>query len=500
MEKLRYIESKLSELTPEFKSSIIVGEDNQEHTFEEYIRGYVLNTMRTDFTFGSDDFVNDIDTLIMLQSHATGLEPTEKIELPKINKERISETIYGYVKEKGYDKYLNSFVDYNDELFGTLETMIDEFIIPNIDDRGNITEFGISYPFRNFIDMKIKDHLEKLAEETIAMKEAKKAELKEKYQEYLNYPTNDIDSSITTFGLYIDRLSDNMDDNGYIDIAGRKVKIDRILETEIIKCVKKYEDFCHACETILGQGKGSLDDFKRIALVTNAQVPEGTIIDELLNGILSNIMSKLNESDIDALCKEIIGMNIRNKGIQNRALAILKGIDINMASGLDSSEDILLISKKESLKKMIQDYDSEEEFTVESAKQMYKEFSAVLDELIDILRRSELTDVNRIFVTKMEEYRTSMKTRYIFEDEKTSIISTYRRLKSQMESDKDAKLNDYYFGFNSITDKIDELLDMARNIIRVSKKDQELFETMENTAKELKKLLTKQEENRQPKY
>ena len=44
MEKLEYIESKLSELTPEFKSSIIVGEDNREYTFENYLRGYVYRT------------------------------------------------------------------------------------------------------------------------------------------------------------------------------------------------------------------------------------------------------------------------------------------------------------------------------------------------------------------------------------------------------------------------------------------------------------------------
>ena len=34
MEKLEYIESKLSELTPEFKKSIISGEDGKEYTFE----------------------------------------------------------------------------------------------------------------------------------------------------------------------------------------------------------------------------------------------------------------------------------------------------------------------------------------------------------------------------------------------------------------------------------------------------------------------------------
>lgn len=500
MERLEYIESKLSELTPEFKSSIILGDDNVEQTFEEYVRGYVLNTMRDDFTFGDNEIINNLDSLIMLQSSNSGLEPVEQIELPKINKEHMRDVIYEYIREQGYEKYLHSFMDYNDELFGTLETMIEEFLIPNIDDYGNIKEFGSVYPFRKFIDIKIKDHLDKLAAEEEAMREAKKTQLKEKYQEYLNYPTNDFDSSITTFGLYIEKLTRIMDENEIVDVAGRKIKIDRLLEMEIIKCVKKYEDFKNACEVILSNGKGSLDDFKRIALVTNAEVPEGTIIDELLNGILSNIMSKLNEEQIDSLCKQIIGMNIRNKGILNRSLAILKGVDIsNLVSELDTSDDILLISKKEILKKMAEDYDFTEEFTVDSAKSVYNEFSNVLDELIALLNSRELTDINRVFLMKMEEYRTSMKTRYIFEDEKTYIVSSYRKLKSQMESDPDVKVNDYYFGFNSIKAKIEELLDMARNIIRISKKDQELFDTMENTVIDLKKLLVEQDGRRDPK-
>lgn len=101
MEKLEYIESKLSELTPEFKRSIIVGEDGKEYTFEDYLHGYVLDTMRDDFTFGTDELFNNIESLIMLQSSNTGLEPMEQIELPKINKDHISDAIYDYIKESG---------------------------------------------------------------------------------------------------------------------------------------------------------------------------------------------------------------------------------------------------------------------------------------------------------------------------------------------------------------------------------------------------------------
>lgn len=499
MEKSEYIESKLNELTPEFRSSTIIGEDNKEYTFEDYIRSYVLNNMRDDFTFGDDDFVDNIDTLVLLHSHNTGIDPIEKIELPKINKDHISDAVHNYVKEKGYQKYNNCFMDYNDELFGTLETMIEEFVIPNVDDHGNITEFGVSYPFRDFIDLKIKDYLEKIEEEKASMKEAKKNALKEKYQEYLNYPTNDIDSSITTFGLYIDRLSSMMDENEYVEVAGSRVKIDRILEKEIVKCMKKYEDFRHACEAIVGSGKGTLNDFKRIAIVTNASVPEGTVIDELLNGILSNIMSRLNKEQIDSLCYEITNMNIRNTGIYNRAISMLRGIDANIVSELDSSEDIMIAYKKETLRELSEGYDNMEEFTVESSKELYEEFSKALDELIELLNRSELSDSNRLFVTKMEDYRKSMKTRYIFEDEKSSIISTYRRLKREMDKDDDVKLNDYYFGFNSVQTKVEELLEMANRIIHISKKDEELFASIENTVKELKRILTEKDNKRQQK-
>lgn len=331
------------------------------------------------------------------------------------------------------------------------------------------------------------------------MKEAKKNALKEKYQEYLNYPTNDIDSSITTFGLYIDRLSSMMDENEYVEVAGSRVKIDRILEKEIVKCMKKYEDFRHACEAIVGSGKGTLNDFKRIAIVTNASVPEGTVIDELLNGILSNIMSRLNKEQIDSLCYEITNMNIRNTGIYNRAISMLRGIDANIVSELDSSEDIMIAYKKETLRELSEGYDNMEEFTVESSKELYEEFSKALDELIELLNRSELSDSNRLFVTKMEDYRKSMKTRYIFEDEKSSIISTYRRLKREMDKDDDVKLNDYYFGFNSVQTKVEELLEMANRIIHISKKDEELFASIENTVKELKRILTEKDNKRQQK-
>lgn len=499
MEKLEYIESKLSELTSEFKKSIILGEDGKEYTFEDYLHGYVLNTMRDDFTFGCDEIVDNLDTLIMLHSHNTGLDPIEKIELPKINKARISDVIYDYIKEKGYQKYLNCFMDYNNELFGTLETMIQEFLVPYIDDRGNITEFGITYPFREFIDLKVKNYLEKIEEEKNSKKEFKRKELKEKYREYLNYPTNDIDHSITTFGLYIDELLNMMDDDGYVDINVR-MKIDKVLDAEIVKCIKKYNDMQHVCKLVNNAGKGTLEDFKRFALVTNAQVPEGTIIDELLQGILSNIKSKINVEQIDSLCKEIIDMNIKNKGIQNRALQTLMGIAVDKSSNFTESENIMVVFKKEKLESIIKEYESTEEFTIETAKSFYDEFSKLLDELIELLKTSELFEDNRGFILKMEEYQTSMKTRYKYEDEKNSIVSTYRRLKSQMDDDDVAKLNDYYFSLNSVIEKAKDLLEIAAKNIRINNKDKELFENMEATLKELKKLLIEQDDKRVPKY
>ncbi len=496
MEKLEYIESKLEKLTSEFKNSIIIGEDNKETTFENYLRGYVLDTMNDDFTFGTDDIVNNVETLIMLHSQNTGIYPQE-VELPKINKNHIRENIYDYIREKGYQKYLDSFMDYNDELFGTLKSMIEEFLIPNIDDYGNITEFGRKYPFRKFIDLKVEDHIQKLAMDKEATKNAKKQQLEEKYQEYLNYPTNDIDSSLTTFKLFIEKLVNLMDDDECVVVMGRKSKIDRLLEVEVVKSMQKYETFQNVCQEILSQGKGTFDDFKRIALVTNASVPEGTIIDELLNGILSNLMSKLELEQIDELCTKIVDLNIRNKGILNRSIALLKGINVKaLTDELDASEDILLISKKEILKKYAEEYDNTEEFTIESAKKIYEEFSALLDEFNALLRKKEISDSNREFKYKMENYRQSMKSRSIFEDEKESIVNSYMRLKNQMKDDSDKNLNDLFFAFSTIKGKIDDLKESMRNHIRISEKDRELLETMANTAAEIKKQIVVQEDYR----
>lgn len=126
MEKLEYIESKLANLTEEFKTTKIKGIDGNYYTFESYLRDYISTIMRDDFTFGDDDIFNNIDSLIILQETMTGIQSQPTIELPrlkqdikddKVNESSASEQVLEDQNNQTFDiQYLMSELDASEDL------------------------------------------------------------------------------------------------------------------------------------------------------------------------------------------------------------------------------------------------------------------------------------------------------------------------------------------------------------------------------------------------
>jgi hypothetical protein len=487
MEYREYIESKLSNLTDEFKKSKIVGEDGKEYTFEDYLNTYVLDNMRSDYTFGHDDFVDNVDTLIMLQQSETGLNAREIIEMPKINKANIEKTIYDYVDEKGYTNYLNQFMEYPNAIVGTLKSMIDEFIIPNIDDYGKVIESGHEYSYQEFIDKKIEDQRQKKDNDLVSKKNNKIDSLNDNYYDILDYPVNDLDSSLTIFRLLISEVVNNMDESNKISYKGNLINIEKLLESKSTEAKKLNDEFIRQCKSIeqANLSTGRLNEYIRIASVVNPLVPEDSIINKLLNSMLANIMNGLNSEEKESVVNTINNANIKNDAIKNVAQTYVS----NTVYEPTDSKTVRLYKLKNILNEKEKEYELQEDFDVYTSSKIYEEFTKLLEEFTELVTITGKIDEYRVFIERMENTQKSMKIRYTFEEEKQDIISSYKKLQANLEEDesKNRNLNDYVYFFNEIKTQIEELLEFSAKKIKISRKDRDMFDTMIETANNFKR-------------
>lgn len=149
--KTDYIHSKIDGLSKAFLNSPIeLPTTGEKVSFSQYCLEYLPTIMDEDLRINSSEFINDIETLIMIQELDTGIDPHAIIEekayeeVPHSKKE-----IVAAIKNE-YRKYLGEVVDFGKSSI-TLDEAITE-LIAHTDANGCVMVSGNSIPLPEIID------------------------------------------------------------------------------------------------------------------------------------------------------------------------------------------------------------------------------------------------------------------------------------------------------------------------------------------------------------
>lgn len=149
--KTDYIHSKIDGLSQEFLNSKIALPNGKMVTFSEYCLEYISSLMDDNLHINSREFINDIETLIMLQELDTGLDPHEPSKAKQVKGEESNNRrqVIAAIKNE-YRKDLDKVVDY-----GNSSMTLDEAIsglITHTDSKGNVLISGNLIPLPEVLD------------------------------------------------------------------------------------------------------------------------------------------------------------------------------------------------------------------------------------------------------------------------------------------------------------------------------------------------------------
>ena len=150
--KTDYIHSKIDGLSEAFLNSMIELPSGEEVKFSKYCLEYLPTVMDDDMRIKKDEFVNDIETLIMIQELDTGIDPNAKMEKITISDSNLSPTkiqVLDAIK-KEYLPHLGKVVNYG-KSSTTLEEAITE-LIKHTDSNGFVIASGNRIPLPEVID------------------------------------------------------------------------------------------------------------------------------------------------------------------------------------------------------------------------------------------------------------------------------------------------------------------------------------------------------------
>ncbi len=151
--KTDYIHSKIDGLSPSFLNSKIALPNGNMVTFYEYCLGYIPTIMGDDLRINSNEFINDLETLIMIQELDTGINPHE---VPSENKTQKNESVSSSRRElisaikKEYRKDLGKVVDFGRSSI-TLDEAITELVM-HTDANGYVKVSGNAILLPDIID------------------------------------------------------------------------------------------------------------------------------------------------------------------------------------------------------------------------------------------------------------------------------------------------------------------------------------------------------------
>lgn len=151
--KTDYIHSKIDGLSKEFLNSIIELPTGVKVKFSEYCLEYLPTVMDDNLRIKSNEFINDIETLIMIQELDTGIDPHAKVEEVTTKQERTEpltkNQIIAAIKGE-YRDHLDKIVDFGKSSM-TLDDAITE-LISHTDNNGYVNVSGNSIPLPEIID------------------------------------------------------------------------------------------------------------------------------------------------------------------------------------------------------------------------------------------------------------------------------------------------------------------------------------------------------------
>lgn len=149
--KTDYIHSKIDGLSSEFLNSLIELPTGVKVKFSEYCLEYLPTVMDDNLQIKNEEFINSIETLIMIQELDTGIDPHAK-EMTNSEDKQESLTkrdVIAAIKNE-YRPHLNKIVDFGKSSI-TLGDAITELIM-HTDANGYVMVSGNSIPLPEIID------------------------------------------------------------------------------------------------------------------------------------------------------------------------------------------------------------------------------------------------------------------------------------------------------------------------------------------------------------
>lgn len=152
--KTDYIHSKIDGLSQAFLNSMIELPSGERVRFSEYCLDYLPTVMDEDLRIKDDEFINDIETLIMIQELDTGIDPhaTIREEVTVSREQNVSpskEQVVRAIKNE-YRNHLDKIVDYgkSDIILGDAITEL----VAHTDANGLVNISGNMIPLPEIID------------------------------------------------------------------------------------------------------------------------------------------------------------------------------------------------------------------------------------------------------------------------------------------------------------------------------------------------------------
>lgn len=150
--QIDYIHSKIDGLGDAFLNSQIALPSGEMVSFSKYCLEYLPTVMDENFHINSKEFINDLETLIMIQELDTGIDPHASSKVSNFEEQSNSITpsqVTNAIKRE-YQTHLGKIVDYGKSNL-TLDDAITE-LITHTDSNGCVIVSGNRIPLPEIID------------------------------------------------------------------------------------------------------------------------------------------------------------------------------------------------------------------------------------------------------------------------------------------------------------------------------------------------------------